>query len=332
MRSLPTLLALAALSACAALAPQQEVQLADPGAFAHAVRTGQVDASAYDFGAHGFWGMGAQQRAEWRVAEEAALLPPGARASSCAAEDLRGLDGDIWVFLAIDSADEASWRSDWAVLHGYRERAAAQLASVLAGGSDPHDEIMKYATARNTATDPRLRELFTRAIADQSALFVMTDMQNEYGISDRWKALRIGLAAPRLARSMCANADWLKGEIAAHGWFDAPTYGAAADEAAWLIAQHADRDLDFQRQVLTRLQALPAGATSGHNIAFLTDRLAVADHRPQRYGTQISCENGHETPRGGLDDPARVDARRAEAGLEPLGDYLAAMASSNHCR
>lgn len=319
-----------ALAACATTA-RNDVPVADPVAFANAVRAGQVDASRYDFGSHGFWAMSADARAQWRVAEEAALLPVGARENSCAAEDLRGLDGDIWIFLAMDSADEASWRNDWAILHGYRDRAAAQLAAALAGGPDPHEAIARFGAARRAATDARVRELFARVIGDQSALFSAVDVRDE-NVSAKWASLRVGLAAPRIARSMCSNTAWLKREIPSHGWFDAPTYGADADDAAWLIVQHSDRDLEFQRQVLTLLTALPAGATNPRNLAYLSDRIAVADHRPQRYGTQVTCENGHEVPRDGLDDAGNVDARRAAAGLTPLRSYLAEMAATNQCR
>ena len=329
MGKLAALLLAMAVGSCATA--KQDVALSDPVAFALSVREGRTDAASYDFAAHGLWAMNPADRAAWRVAEEAALLPPGAREASCAAEDLRGLEGDIWIFMALSSQSDAQWRSDWTVLESYRERARAQLAMQLSGGADPQSPIAKYAAARQGANDPRVRELFARAIADQSALLANVDVEGE-GASAKWAALRAGLAAPRIARTACSNSEWLASQIQEHGWFDAPTYGASADDAAWLIVQHGERDLAFQRHVLGVLESLPAGATNARNLAYLSDRIAVAEHRPQRYGTQLQCDNHRQAPRGGLEDGDNLDARRASAGLAPMAQYLAEMNRNNRCR
>ena len=112
------------------------------------------------------------------------------------------------------------------------------------------------------------------------------------------------------------------------GW---PTYdlvGKDGGDAAWLIAQHADLDPDLQKRALRLLRAAVAdGQASGGNLAYLGDRVAAAEHRPQRYGTQIDCTQDGAVPRGGLLLPGRVDQLRRRAGLEPLADYLDTMSS-----
>lgn len=52
------------------------------------------------------------------------------------------------------------------------------------------------------------------------------------------------------------------------------------------------------------------------------DRVAVAREEPQTYGTQIRCEGKKPVPPTRIDDPEAVEELRAEAGLEPLEDYL----------
>jgi hypothetical protein len=64
----------------------------------------------------------------------------------------------------------------------------------------------------------------------------------------------------------------------------------------------------------------------GANLAYLTDRVLVAQKKPQRYGTQARPEGGKMVPFP-IEDEAKVDERRAELGLAPLADYLKQMES-----
>jgi hypothetical protein len=98
--------------------------------------------------------------------------------------------------------------------------------------------------------------------------------------------------------------------------------GEPASHAAWLLAQHADRDPEFQRQCLDLLvAAATAGEASPCDVAYLTDRVYLAEGRPQEYGTQVTARDGRWVPRR-LRDPDHIDDRRSAVGLEPLADYL----------
>lgn len=112
-----------------------------------------------------------------------------------------------------------------------------------------------------------------------------------------------------------------------HGW---PTYdlvGEDGEDAAWAIAQHSDQDPAFQRRALELLRpAVAAGQASPGNLAYLEDRIAAGEGRPQTYGTQVRCTPDGPQPATPLADPAAVDGLRAAAGLDPLADYLAEMA------
>lgn len=75
-----------------------------------------------------------------------------------------------------------------------------------------------------------------------------------------------------------------------YGWPTAELVGAEAARAAWLIAQHADRQLDVQRRALDLMrQAVSAGSASSRELAFLHDRTLVNEGRKQIYGTQIAA-------------------------------------------
>lgn len=109
-----------------------------------------------------------------------------------------------------------------------------------------------------------------------------------------------------------------------YGWPTAELVGEEAARAAWLIAQHADRQLDVQRLALRLMQqAVSAGTASPRELAFLRDRTLVNEGRKQVYGTQIAgVKDGAPIP-WPCEDPQRMDELRAEVGIEPFDDYVA---------
>ncbi|MEE1787326.1 hypothetical protein PUR71_31150 [Streptomyces sp. SP17BM10] len=128
-------------------------------------------------------------------------------------------------------------------------------------------------------------------------------------------------------RLTAGHGDRLAAIMAEHGWPTEALVGADAAKAAWLIAQHADRQLDVQRRAAELMAAAVAdGAASGRDLAFLQDRLAVNEGREQRYGTQIGAvSDGHPVP-WPCEDPERLDERRAEVGIEPFAEYTSRFA------
>lgn len=143
------------------------------------------------------------------------------------------------------------------------------------------------------------------------------------------------LVAQRMNEIDGENTAWLKGVIAEHGgWPKISEVGQEVSGSLWLLAQHADRDPAFQKEVLALLEPLVAkGEVSRSNHAYLHDRIAVAEGRPQRYGTQGYCVQGEGrwTPRE-IEDSELVDNRRAEAGLIPLADYIAQFTKTRACQ
>ncbi|MFF5844702.1 DUF6624 domain-containing protein [Streptomyces massasporeus] len=109
------------------------------------------------------------------------------------------------------------------------------------------------------------------------------------------------------------------------GWPTADLVGEDAARAAWLIAQHADRQLDVQRRALRLLEgAVEAGAAGARELAFLRDRTLVNEGREQVYGTQVAGvrDDGSPIP-WPCAEPDRVDELRAGAGIEPFAEYVA---------
>ncbi len=138
-----------------------------------------------------------------------------------------------------------------------------------------------------------------------------------------------GEAFKRVAPVAQANAQWLKSVIAEKGWPTRSKVGRDGAKAAWLLVQHADQDPAFQAEVLPLIeQAARAGEADRADVALLTDRVLVAQGKPQRYGSQfVRGEDGAMRLRPTEDMPG-LDARRSAMGLPSLADYKAMLAET----
>jgi len=124
-----------------------------------------------------------------------------------------------------------------------------------------------------------------------------------------------------------ARTERLKEIIDEFGWPTFDLVGEDGEDAAWVIAQHSDLDPEFQSGAVEILRdAVAAGQASPGNLAYLEDRVLAGKGEPQIYGTQIGCGPDGPEPATPITDEDTVDARRAEAGLEPLADYMGELA------
>lgn len=119
------------------------------------------------------------------------------------------------------------------------------------------------------------------------------------------------------------NAADLKKLLKLYGWFRISEWGKESDLAAWLIVQHSDTDLPFQKKVLKTLKALyPTRETDPANYAMLYDRVAVHENLPQRYGTQGGCEGPGLWKPDPVEGAPRLDERRRSVGLGTEEAYI----------
>lgn len=132
---------------------------------------------------------------------------------------------------------------------------------------------------------------------------------------------------PRVMAIDDANLKILKPIIARYSWHDLKVCGGMiAQFHAWLLVQHADRDTPFQHAVLDKMRAaFLAGEVSATDYAYLVDRVAMGERRPQTFGTQGGCDGNSWKPIPLL-DPAGLDERRHEVGLEPEATYAEGVA------
>ena len=115
------------------------------------------------------------------------------------------------------------------------------------------------------------------------------------------------------------NTKRMKEVIDSVGWPTIGMVGRDASHDAWLLVQHADKDVLFQERCLVLMKSAPAGEVDLHDIAYLEDRVRVNKNLPQVYGTQF--RNFVLRP---IEEPEKVDERRRAMGLSSLAEGIEA--------
>jgi hypothetical protein len=170
------------------------------------------------------------------------------------------------------------------------------------------------------------RELLDRTKSDQDARQVMMRWMKDHGPggaggkASKEQSTEFQKLTAKVKAIDEANTKWLTGVVEKYGWPTNTLVDKDGANAAWLLVQHADHDPKFQRRCLDLMSKLPKGEVSQADLAYLTDRVLLAQGKNQLYGTQFSVVDGIWKPRA-LEDEANVDKRRAEAGLPPLAEY-----------
>ena len=115
------------------------------------------------------------------------------------------------------------------------------------------------------------------------------------------------------------NTAFLKSLIAQRGWPTSTRFGEHAQAAAgWLLAFSARIDPDFQDRCLLLLaRLLETGEVEGGFYAFTVDRVLISQGHRQRYGT-LAPKDLVRLGSDEVEDPPRLNTRRARIGLEPL--------------
>ena len=179
------------------------------------------------------------------------------------------------------------------------------------------DAEMAARDANRSLSEPALRvELAERHNRDQEARIA-------------WLADRGNLRLMQRVSELDAdNLAWLARLVRKNGFPTAAQVGEQGIRHAWTLAQHADRDPQFQAWLLPFLLKRHAeGELSGMDLSRFVDRVLVAHGKPQRYGTQFSPEAWASSHYGLADEQSvqTVERNRRELGIMPLADYVCMM-------
>ncbi|TSD02960.1 MAG: hypothetical protein Athens071426_350 [Parcubacteria group bacterium Athens0714_26] len=129
------------------------------------------------------------------------------------------------------------------------------------------------------------------------------------------------------------NTENMKKIIKENGWPTISLAGKKASRNAWLLAQHADCDKDFQKKCLSLMLIVfrnNPNDIAKENIAYLKDRILINEGKKQLFGTQFitNKQNNKLTPRP-IKDIKNLEKRRKEYNLPLFLDYLEMAKSHN---
>lgn len=120
------------------------------------------------------------------------------------------------------------------------------------------------------------------------------------------------------------NTERLKEIVKRYGWPTIHSVGKTASRSAWLIIQHADHDVRFQKKCLAMMQRIYTCAPHSiakENIAFLTDRILVNTKKKQLFGTQFYVNKKGVFTHRPIRDFRSLDVRRREYGIPLFDEY-----------
>jgi hypothetical protein len=126
---------------------------------------------------------------------------------------------------------------------------------------------------------------------------------------------------PRMAELHDRNGAELAAIIAEVGWPGCRIAGEDGAAAAWRVLQHAIGTPALQRSCLPLLRKAAAdGDVAAAYPAWLEDRIAFFERRPQQYGTQFDWDADGQMSPWPIADPEGVHRFRAAVGLPSLAE------------
>jgi hypothetical protein len=115
------------------------------------------------------------------------------------------------------------------------------------------------------------------------------------------------------------NAKVLNDIIDAIGYPTMDKVGKEATEATWLVLQHSIGQPKFMKKCVELLEmAVSENKADTKNLAYLTDRIAVFEGKPQLYGTQFDWDKFGNLSPNPFDDLNKVNERRRSIGLNTI--------------
>ncbi len=148
----------------------------------------------------------------------------------------------------------------------------------------------------------------------------------KYGSEKAWEIFEIQRDSIGLI-----NQERIKGLYKKYGYLGYDKIGKNASNDFWISIQHADNDVEFQKEMLNELKKeISKNNASKVEYAMLEDRVNVNLNKKQRFGTQVAYnEFGQAIPKNGLIDSINIEQIRKEFNLPIFLKYYNEM-TINH--
>ena len=129
---------------------------------------------------------------------------------------------------------------------------------------------------------------------------------------------------PEMKKVHLRNTKQLEQIIQKIGYPTQVLVGQEASEAAWLIVQHSIEQPTFMKKCLQLLEVeVQNHQVSAKDLAYLGDRIAVLEGKPQCYGTQFDWNDQGQLVPNEIENPSEVNQRRSAIGLTTLEEQTA---------
>lgn len=205
----------------------------------------------------------------------------------------------------------------------FSPQAEARLAPFKAAVSEARAN--QAALGREASVKDRLEVM---GVLDQRPLMIGSHMDLSGLSPEDQVAVRHAVDAEIKSLNQ-ENVAVLEAMVPAEGWFSSKVYGQDAATGAFLIVQHADTPL--RKRFLPTIEIMAQrGEALWSEYALMYDRVAVAEGRLQRYGTQMHCVSGQMVPHP-TEAPAELESRRAPMGFR-WPDYAGYLANFGACQ
>ncbi|MGC8776007.1 MAG: DUF6624 domain-containing protein, partial [Minisyncoccia bacterium] len=117
----------------------------------------------------------------------------------------------------------------------------------------------------------------------------------------------------------------MKQIIKKYGWPTIFLVGKKASNCAWLLVQHADHDIAFQKKCLKLIEESyqkDKKSINPSHIAYLTDRILFNEGKKQIFGTQFYFDQNKKLKLYPLKSTKNIDKLRKKYQLPPLKTYI----------
>lgn len=165
---------------------------------------------------------------------------------------------------------------------------------------------------------PLVAELDSIYTEDQKYRLQINEIEKKYG----WESSEIKAHWKMINEKDSINIVKVKAILDKYGWLGSDIVGRTGNVTLFLVIQHSNQLIQEKYLPMMR-EAVKNGKALGSNLALLEDRVALGQGKKQIYGSQIGNDPFtklyYVLP---LIDPETVDKRRANVGLQPLGEYL----------
>jgi hypothetical protein len=189
-----------------------------------------------------------------------------------------------------------------------------------------HSDPLKWSTLATQAAKKETeyeKKLKNPALRRKINLMVISDQQLRYKKIQTTDPKELEKIDQEIRESDQKN--WLEAKniVGTYGWPKLSDIGKDGQNNLWLIVQHADHDICFQRAVLEKMKSLlKSNEVNLENYAFLTDRVLCNLNYLQEYGTQVNwTTNGMAGSFRDISQEWNVNEKRKKLGLQSLETY-----------